>query len=426
MSNEIFDPKTAERLGGPDWLAEHRRSAAATAAATAAPTPEQEGWRYSRVDTVSAAGYQPVVPATPAGIPDAVSNGLAAIGEVSGRVVCVDGQLVDVDLSGDLPAGVVVAPASSADDLTVGTEAAPDAFAAWNAALCTAAIVISVPRGVDVSAPIVVFNHVTAAGSAVFPRLVVKAAENSSVSVLEVFSSDDIEALVVPVTEFSAERASRISHTVVQDLGPQMNQIAYTMAEVGQEATWRSAVAAIGGDYARQRIDARLVGRGSTGTVAATYLGAASQMIDLRTFQEHIGEDTTSELYFKGALSQQSHSVYTGMARIHKEARGSSADQSNRVIKLSNDTWAESVPNLEIHNNDVRCAHASAVGPVDPDQLFYLQSRGVPTLAAERLIVGGFFNDALDHFPVPQAVTLVAGRIQEELDREVAELGSRS
>jgi Fe-S cluster assembly protein SufD len=426
LTNEIFDPKTADSLGGPDWLADFHSSAAATAAAVAAPTPEQEGWRYSRVDSVSAAGYQPILPGVPGEVPDSVAEALAAIGEVSGHVVCVDGQLVDVELSDDLPAGVVVGPATSAADVVVGDHSPPDAFAAWNAALCTAPLVIAVPRGVDVPTPIVVFNHITTAGSAVFPRLVVKAAENSSVSVLEVNTSSDVEALVVPVTEFLADRASRIAHTVVQDLGSQMNQIAYTMAEVGQEATWKSAVAAIGGDYARQRIDARLVGRGSTGTVAATYLGAGSQMIDLRTFQEHIAQDTTSELYFKGALSQESHSVYTGMARIHSEARGSSADQSNRVIKLSNDAWAESVPNLEIHNNDVRCAHASAVGPVDPDQLFYLQSRGVPTKAAERLIVGGFFNDALDHFPVEHAVALVSGRIREELDREVAELGSQS
>jgi Fe-S cluster assembly protein SufD len=100
--------------------------------------------------------------------------------------------------------------------------------------------------------------------------------------------------------------------------------------------------------------------------------------------------------------------------------------QTNRVVKLSDHTWAESVPNLEIENNDVRCSHASAVGPVDPDQRFYLESRGVPTRAAERLIVGGFFDDALDHFPVSEANGYVAELLHAELDREVGERGGRS
>ncbi len=426
MSNELFTLEASADLGGPDWLKAFRDSAAKVAAGTPAPSPELEGWRYSRVEEVSTAGHQPVSGAGASGVPSAVSRYLSELGDLAGHVISVDGQIVEIFLSDEVPDGVTVGLAESAESMRVGESEPTDAFAAWNAALSTAPLVISVPRGADIAAPIAVFNHVTQPSSAVFPRLLVTSGENSSVAILEVFSSEDIRSLVVPVTEFSATRASRINHTVVQDLGPQMQQIAFTGAEVEQEATWRSAIAALGGDYARQRVDARLVGRGATGTVAAAYLGSADQMIDLRTFQEHVAQDTTSELYFKGALADRSNSVYTGMARIHSNARGSSADQANRVIKLSEDAWAESVPNLEIHNNDVRCAHASAVGPVDRDQRFYLESRGVPTRAAERLIVDGFFDDALSHFPVPEVVTLVSSRVDELLNREVAHLEGRT
>ena len=81
---------------------------------------------------------------------------------------------------------------------------------------------------------------------------------------------------------------------------------------------------------------------------------------------------------------------------MRKDARGTNAFQTNRNVKLSDDAWAESVPNLEIENNDVHCSHASAVGPVDEEQRFYLESRGVPTDEAERLIVAGFFDEVLD------------------------------
>jgi Fe-S cluster assembly protein SufD len=118
-------------------------------------------------------------------------------------------------------------------------------------------------------------------------------------------------------------------------------------------------------------------------------------------------------------VDDPSHSVYTGLIRIKPEARGTNAFQTNRNLKLSEHAWAESVPNLEIENNDVHCSHASTVGPVDEDQRFYLESRGVPTAAAERLIVGGFFDEVLDDLPVPALAPEVRSRLGVLLDRKV-------
>ena len=119
-------------------------------------------------------------------------------------------------------------------------------------------------------------------------------------------------------------------------------------------------------------------------------------MLDFRTFQDHAAPDTTSNLLFKGAVGDQAASVYTGLIQVEKNARGTNAFQTNRNLKLSDDAWAESVPNLEIENNDVHCSHASTVGPIDEDQRFYLESRGVPPEVAERLIVAGFFDEVLE------------------------------
>jgi Fe-S cluster assembly protein SufD len=93
---------------------------------------------------------------------------------------------------------------------------------------------------------------------------------------------------------------------------------------------------------------------------------------------------------------------------VGKDARGTNAFQTNRNIKLSEEAWAESVPNLMIENNDVHCSHASAVGPIDEEQRFYLESRGIPTPVAERLIVAGFFAEVFDRLPV--------GDLRAELD----------
>jgi len=210
-----------------------------------------------------------------------------------------------------------------------------------------------------------------------------------------------------------------VRYSVLQDLGPRVWQVGTLSTSVGQEATLDAGIAALGGEYARLRTDCHLVGKGSTGNLSSVYFGEHSQMVDLRTFQTHDAPHSTSNLLFKGAVADHAHSVYTGLIRIGHEAAGTNAFQTNRNLKLSEHAWAESVPNLEIEHNDVRCSHASTVGPVDEDQRFYLESRGVPTPVAERLIVAGFFDEVLDAWPVPDAAGPVRDRLAVRLDRQV-------
>jgi Fe-S cluster assembly protein SufD len=127
-------------------------------------------------------------------------------------------------------------------------------------------------------------------------------------------------------------------------------------------------------------------------------------MHDFRTIQDHIAPKTTSDLLFKGAVSDTARSVYSGLIRVGKEARGTNAYQTNRNLVLSEGAGAESVPNLEIETNDVICSHASAVGPIDDEQRYYLESRGIPPEVAERLIVLGFFGEVLDRLPASSAI----------------------
>jgi Fe-S cluster assembly protein SufD len=107
-----------------------------------------------------------------------------------------------------------------------------------------------------------------------------------------------------------------------------------------------------------------------------------------------------------------SKSVYTGLIRIRENARGTVAFQTNRNLTLSEGAWAESVPNLDIQTNDVKCSHASTVGPIDEEQRFYLESRGVRPHVAERLVVLGFFNEVLEQLP--------AGTLTSDIRRQVS------
>jgi Fe-S cluster assembly protein SufD len=184
---------------------------------------------------------------------------------------------------------------------------------------------------------------------------------------------------------------------------------------------------AFGGEYARVRTDSTLVGKGASSRLLAAYFGDGSQMHDFRTVQAHTGPKTVSDLLFKGAVANTSHSVYTGLIRIEKGAVGANAFQTNRNLVLDDGAHADSVPNLEIEESDVRCSHASAVGPIDEEQRFYLESRGVPPEVADRLITVGFLDEVLERTPVPSLLPWLRATLQAKLDRaktEKAEVAS--
>ncbi|NDH96314.1 MAG: SufD family Fe-S cluster assembly protein [Actinobacteria bacterium] len=227
-----------------------------------------------------------------------------------------------------------------------------------------------------------------------------------------------IAKLVCPVVELDVEAAGRLGYLKVQEQGAKTWQFGSVLARAERDATISAATAAFGGAYARTRADTRLVGRGAHGDLAAVYFGESEQTLDFRTYQDHVAPDTTSNLLYKGVVAGKSRSVYTGLIRVRPDARGTNAFQTNRNLKLSDDAWAESVPNLEIENNDVKCSHASTVSPVDEDQRFYLESRGVPTAEAERLIVAGFLGEVLAGVPVQAAVPALKSAIAEKLARQ--------
>jgi Fe-S cluster assembly protein SufD len=421
VGDHTFTIDDADRLGGPTWLRTRRLEAAAAALEAPLPSVDAEEWRYSRVAELELSRFRLVDPqSVDRTVPEAAAAVLGGLGDLAGHVVVVDGVVVDARLDAAVEArGVRFGSVGDEGPLGAAMADPTDLFAAFNDAFAAGPVVLDVPRGVDVDRPVAVVNVARTAGGATFPRLSVRAAENSSCSVIEVSVSDDIDALVAPVTELAVGPAAIVRHSALQDLGRDVWQLGSLVAEVDRDATVSAAAAALGGIYARLRLDCRLVGRGATGNLSSVYFGDEEQMLDLRTFQEHRAPDTTSNLMFKGAVADRSHSVYTGLIRILPEGRGTNAFQTNRNLKLSEHAWAESVPNLEIENNEVRCSHASTVGPVDEDQRFYLESRGIPTAAAERLIVRGFFDEVLDDLPVPALAPEVRTRIDALLDRQV-------
>lgn len=376
-----FTPEAVGELNGP-WQAERLAAAERFAAATL-PTPDEEIWRYSRIAELDLDRFAP----------GTCSTEVQGAGDL---LVEHDPGLLDV--VGDVLDG------------------SPDVFADLNTAFM-APVVLRIPPGRVVGEPIVITHTVERDGVAVFPRLVVDAGEDSEVTVVERFvSGDDTVALVVPVAELRARQAARVRYLGVNELGPSVWQIAHQRSVGERDSTTLLSTVALGGDYARVRTEARLVGQGASTRQVALYFADDEQMHDFRTLQDHAAPRSTSDLLFKGAVQDRAKSVYTGLIRIRKNAGGSVADQTNRNLTLSEGAWAESVPNLEIETNDVRCSHASAVGPVDDEQRFYLESRGIPPEVAERLVVLGFFDEVIGMLPAAG----LAAELREQVSRKLS------
>jgi Fe-S cluster assembly protein SufD len=335
------------------------------------PTADEEIWRYSRIGELELAKYH------------------------AGRVDTV------VEASGE--AANFVSPGSFAD-CGKAMPIAVDAFAEISAIQSTGdsadVTVVRVPRGKAIVEPIVITRTVSASGVVATPRLVIDAGKNSEVTVIERFvGANDVDSLVVPIVEMSAAQAARVTYLAINELGNRTWQIAHQQSLGERDSTTRIYTVALGGDYARVRTEARLVGTGASTQQVALYFADNNQMHDFRTLQTHVAPRTHSDMLFKGAVAGTSKSVYTGLIRIEKDAHGSQAYQTNRNLTLSEGAWAESVPNLEIETNDVKCSHASTVGPIDDDQRFYLESRGIRPEIAERLVVLGFFNEVIERLP---------------------------
>ena len=329
-------------------------------------------------------------------------------------------RIGELDLSAFTPSEHAVEIAGDADLVSrTGAvelfEETPDVFAELNRSAARTVHVV-VPAGRIVGDPIVITHAIPGEGALTTPRLVVEAGADSEVTVIERFVSvSSGPALTLPVLQIRAAPAARVRYLAVNDLSDTTWSIGHQQSESDRDSSLLLSTVALGGDYARVRTEARSIGPGASTRQVALYFADGEQMHDFRVIQEHVAPHTTSDLLFKGAVQDRSASVYTGLIAIGEEARGTAAFQTNRTLTLSEGSWAESVPNLDIRTNDVKCSHASTVGPIDEDQRFYLESRGVRPDVAERLVVLGFFDEVLAQLPSLAIADDLRARVEAKL-----------
>jgi Fe-S cluster assembly protein SufD len=435
-----FTADRARSLGGPAWLQRRRSNSFEDLAAMPMPSEKEEVWRYTPIDELRLDEYAPRAAGGSLGALGTafIAGVVADLPAHAALVTVVDGLVVATERPG-LPDSVRVGGLEVLgyeEDALGRVLTRGDALVRLNDSFHPDVVVVDVPSRIVLDAPVLIVHWCTSGdeplggGAALddgapklwpasFPRTLVRLGAGSSAQVVEVVAGAPAggRGLAVPVTELSVGDGAQLSYGAVQVLGNATWHISRLSAVAGRDATLRTFTVGLGGSYDRSRTDALADGPGSTTELRSAYLGTGNQIHDIRTLQDHAAPHTTSDLLCKGAVAGNSRSVYSGLIRVRRGAVRTNAFQTNHNLVLDEGAHADSVPNLDIQENDVRCSHASTVGPVDEDQRYYLESRGIPPARAEQLIVLGFFDDIVQRSPVPALVP----RLRREVGLRLAE-----
>lgn len=411
--------EVASLHGDPEWLRARRREAFEIFERLPLPSKSDEEWRRTDISALNLDDFQPYEQANGAAPADPI-EGAAAVLRQRGS------EPGHVELPEELrKQGVIFMPLSQAvrevdwleKHLFAATPPDRDKFAALHSAFFSGGTFLWVPDGVVIEQPLVSQFWSSGGGAAVLPHSVIKAGRGAVFNYVDEFLSPDLDqpALTSGSAEIWADESANVGYLALQRWGKHAWQFANRRAMVRDDAHVRIVDVGLGGRFAKTRVEAGLYGSGATAELKGLFFGSESQFFDYHTLQSHLVGNTTSDLLFKGALRDQARSVYAGLIRIEKGAQHSDAYQANRNLLLSKQANAYSIPMLEILNNEVRCTHGATIAPVDPEQLFYLESRGIAHATAERMIVHGFFGEVLDRIPVQQARDLV----EQELEARI-------
>jgi Fe-S cluster assembly protein SufD len=292
-----------------------------------------------------------------------------------------------------------------------------DRFAAFHAALFTGGTFLYVPDGVTIDQPLTALNESFDEGSAVLPHSLIIAGKNSRFNYLDEYKAthDSESGYRTGSAEIFLGEGAEVGYVSLQKWGRNTWHLGDQRARLEKDSRLKLFNVNLGGRFSKTRVEASLVGHGAEAELKALYFASGEQFFDFHTLQDHQVGNTRSDLLFKGALQDTARTVYAGLIRIEKGAARSDAYQANRNLVLSEHAKATSIPMLEIDNNDVRCTHGATVGPVDPQHLFYLRSRGIPEPMAKRMLIQGFFGDVLDRIPFDDARKLVEAELEARI-----------
>lgn len=401
---------------GPKWLSDKRNTQRLQFNETPLPRRGLHLWRYTDPNKflVEVSTPSPFVASANFAATEQLLSRQLAEKHLSALAIDRGGREISVKLSSEIEKlGVVVLPLSAAitsyaqliePHLYELVNSQTGKFEALNGALWHDGVFVYVPDNKTVDLPIHLVREAGAGGSHQYPRLLIIVGKNSQVTIVDEYSggSDDPMKEISSshgVVEIFAGLDSRVQYLSLQRQSLGMNSYLTHRARIDAGAQMVTIPLAFGGNLSKQNFGVILNGKGADSRIFGLAFGTEHQQFDNHTLHHHASGPTTSNIDFKVALRDKATSAYTGLIRIDQTAKGCQAYQENRNLLLTRGTKAETVPELEILNEDVSCTHGATVGPIDPMQVFYLNCRGIDHATAVRMIVAGFLGKTLQLVP---------------------------
>lgn len=292
-------------------------------------------------------------------------------------------------------------------------------FAALTGAFAKNGVFIYIPGGVQVDQTLHSLSWNAGEGLAHFSNLLIYLEKGASLTYIHETTSPKTEkeqSLIGENIEIHVGQGANLKFIELQTLSRNQWSFGHQKAHIERDGNLDWVIGGLGSRLTKHFLTVDLVAPGAEGKISGLYFANRNQHLSYNTRQNHLAPRTYSNLLFKGGLTETSRTVWRGMIYVSPGSQHIDGYQNNRNLMLSEDAHADSIPGLEILNDEVRCSHGATVGKIDPEQLFYLQARGIPLPEAERLIVYGFFDEILQRIPLASVKKRLEQKIHQKLE----------
>jgi len=406
------------------WLRERRAAARAEFEAKGFPGVKDEAWKYTRTQVIEKNAFPLAVKSTFSGEMPVVANVDAS------KLVFVDGHFApeQSDLH-DLPTGVIFG--SVADVLATQPEvfeshlaqianAENQPFVALNTAFFADGFALIVPLNVAIVQPLQVVHVATQPNAATHARNIIVLSQNAEVTLIEQqLATIDAAAFVNSVTEVRLGENASLCHTLLQENGEKVLQIANIVVEQARNSRYRGQDVALGAQLARTDMLVELLGENADVNLSGLALGEGRQHLDTHLYLNHRVPHCVSHAHYRAVLDGRARGVFNGLVHVARDAQKTDSAMSSKNLLLSKHAEMDTKPELEIYADDVLCAHGATVGELDDNALFYLRSRGLSEQAGRDLLTYAFAAEALKEINHPGLENYILQRLAQRLDEDM-------
>ncbi len=393
------------------WFERLRESAMDRFEQLGFPSVKEEEWKYTNITPLARAEFVPILRGDRAAVTPSADRLEQHVFPESNqsRLVFYNGIFrKDLSSLGSLGTSVVVLDlldAITSDEngeivrkfLARGADYNADGLTALNTALASSGVFIRIPKDVDIAAPLEILFYVESGSRvpAVFPRVLIVAEPNSKATIIENFAGTDSQYFTNAVVEVVVEDGARLEHYKIQRESSEAFHIATTTALLGRNSTYDATTINFGAKLSRHNFVVTMNQEGAECWVDGLYVVSDEQHTDTHSVIDHRSPYCISHQLYKGILDGKARAVFNGKIFVRSGAQKTDAMQINKNLLLSNEARVDTKPQLEIFADDVKCAHGAAVGQIDEDELFYLETRGIHPDLAKNLLTYGFAEEVI-------------------------------